>query len=221
MSPSKLSQGKALLLASHFGPTLLVVSIAFSISLSRFSLISSLQIAVAFLAGQFVVGWSNEIIDYPLDQAAGRQKKPLVSGDISLSLLKKALTIALLASVLLSLPGPLGVRGTLVHLLAILSATLYNVKLKSTLFSPIPYLVSFSAVPWAIYLAAGTTPPLWLYLSLALFTTSFHFLNILKDLEWDISQGVLGMPQRFGRKGSIITAAALALVAILVLLFLR
>jgi 4-hydroxybenzoate polyprenyltransferase len=221
VSQSKPAHLKALLIASHFGPTVLVVSISLCISLSQFSLIESLRIGIAIFAGQLVVGWSNEVIDYPLDLAAQRMKKPLVSGSLQVSMLKKLIPLALIAAILLSFFSPLGLIGTLIHSLGLLSATLYNLKLKSTVLSPIPYLISFSALPWAIFLAAGERPPTWLYLSLALFTVSFHFLNVLKDLEFDIDQGVLGLPQRIGKRGSINVASFLALLAILSILFLR
>jgi 4-hydroxybenzoate polyprenyltransferase len=211
----------ALLRASHFGPTVLVTTIAFFTAKFEFSTFDSIQIALAIFAGQLVVGWSNDVIDFQLDTAANRVKKPLVSGAISVGLLEKLIPIALLSAAAISFIGPLGLSGTLVHLLGLLSATLYNLKLKSTIFSPLPYIISFGALPWAIFLAAGTNPPLWLYLALALFTTAFHFLNVVKDLQWDIEQGVLGLPQRIGKTRSVITALILALAGFFVVLFLR
>ena len=211
----------ALLRAAHFGPTVLVTSIAFFIANSQFSLVGAAQVAIAIFTGQLVVGWSNDVIDFQLDRAANRVKKPLVSGEITIDLLKKLIPIALLSATAISFIGPLGLSGTLVHLLGLLSATLYNLKLKSTIFSPLPYIISFGALPWAIFLAAGTTPPLWLYLALALFTTAFHFLNVVKDLQWDIAQGVLGLPQRIGKYPSVLTALLLATTGVLVLFTLR
>lgn len=210
----------ALLRASHLGPTVLVTAIAFFTAKFEFSTFESLQIAFAIFAGQLVVGWSNDVIDLPLDKAANRVKKPLVSGEISLRLLQKLIPIALLSAAAISFIGPLGLSGTLVHLLGLLSATLYNLKLKSTIFSPLPYIISFGALPWAIFLAAGTNPPLWLYLALALFTTAFHFLNVVKDLQWDIEQGVLGLPQRIGKTPSLLAASILALAGFFVAFFL-
>jgi 4-hydroxybenzoate polyprenyltransferase len=207
--------------AAHFGPTVLVTSIVFFIAYSQFSLVGAAQVAIAIFTGQLVVGWSNDVIDFQLDRAANRVKKPLVSGEITIDLLKKLIPIALLSATVISFIGPLGLLGTLVHLLGLLSATLYNLKLKSTIFSPMPYIISFGALPWAIFLAAGTTPPLWLYLALALFTTAFHFLNVVKDLQWDIEQGVLGLPQRIGKFPSVLTALLLASTGVLVLFTLR
>jgi 4-hydroxybenzoate polyprenyltransferase len=187
----------------------LVVTISFLLALSQFSAIKSFEIACAILAGQCVVGWTNDLLDYPLDLAAGRKKKPLVAGDISQSFLKTSIFIALIFTLTLSLMGPLSFKGTSIHALGIASATAYNFGLKKTLVSLLPFVISFGAMPWAVYVAAGKTPPAWLYLGFIAFASAFHFLNVLKDLNWDISQGVLGLPQRLGKRKSIAIAACL------------
>ena len=192
--------------ATHFGPTVLVVTISFFLSLSQYSAIDSIRIAIAILAGQCVVGWTNDLVDLPLDRAAVRSKKPLVAGKITAAQLKPAIFFALGLAIVLSLISPLGVRGTLVHALGLLSATFYNFKLKKTLLSVLPYVISFGSLPWAIYLSAGKHPPLWLVLGFILISSAFHFFNVLKDLEMDVSQGVLGLPQRVGRIGSLAIA---------------
>jgi 4-hydroxybenzoate polyprenyltransferase len=212
---------KSLLIASHLGPTVLVVTISFCISISQFSLSESIRIALAIFAGQLVVGWSNEVIDYPLDRAARRVQKPLVSGEIGLENLRLLIPIALTAAGILSIVSPLDLVGTGLHLLGILSAMTYNLKLKATILSPLPYIFSFGLMPWAIFLAAGEKPPVWLYLALSLFTTAFHFLNVIKDLQWDIDQGVRGLPQRIGKQPSIVVAVLLAGCGVLALLFLH
>jgi 4-hydroxybenzoate polyprenyltransferase len=213
-----LKTTKALLIASHFIPTMLVSTISFLISLIHFSPLQSAQIALAIFAGQLVVGWSNDLLDYPLDLAASRTNKPLVANQITPNFLRKSIYIALFAALGLSLISPLALIGTLIHFLGIFSATLYNLKLKSTIFSPLPYIFSFAALPWAIYLAAGKTPPLWLYLAFALFATAFHFLNVLKDLTWDLSQNVLGLPQRIGRNKSIFIAISCSMAGLITLI---
>mgnify|MGYP000265019334 CR=1 FL=1 len=204
-----------LLKASHFGPTVLVVGITYVLSLTQFSASDSLFIALAILLGQFFVGWSNDLIDFPRDTAASRVKKPLVAGTITEAALRISIGIALLSALIVSLISPLGVNGTAIHFLGLLSATAYNLKLKSTLLSVVPYIVSFGALPWAIYVAAGTKPPMWMVLGFILISSAFHFLNVLKDLESDIAQGVLGLPQVLGRKKSIVIAILLAGLGIL------
>jgi len=203
-----------LLKASHFGPTLLVVTITCILSLTQFSISDSAFIAFAILLGQFVVGWSNDLIDFPRDKAAGRIKKPLVAGTITEEALRISLGIALPSALIVSLLSPLGVSGTAIHFIGLLSATAYNFKLKSTLLSVVPYIVSFGALPWAIYVAAGNTPPTWIVFGFILFASAFHFLNVIKDLEADIDQKVMGLPQVLGRKKSIAIAVLLGVLGI-------
>ena len=203
-----------LLKAAHFGPTVLVVGITFVLALTQFSIGDAAFIALAFLLGQLVVGWTNDLVDFPRDKAAERFNKPLVAGTITESTLKICVAIALVSALIVSLLSPLGISGSTIHFLALLSATAYNVKLKSTVLSVVPYVFSFGALPWAIYLAAGTQPPTWIVLGFILFASAFHFLNVLKDMESDIAQQVMGLPQVIGRKKSIVTATILAVLGI-------
>lgn len=194
---------------------MLVVTITYVLSRTQFSASDSLFIAFAILLGQFVVGWSNDLIDFPRDRAAKRLGKPLVAATITQSTLKISIGIVLLSALIISLFSPLGVSGTAIHFLGLLSATAYNLKLKSTLLSVVPYIVSFGALPWAIYVAAGTKPPTWIVLGFVLFASAFHFLNVLKDLDSDVDQDVMGLPQVLGRQKSILIALLLAGLGIL------
>ena len=221
MRKSLLAQGYIFLRAAHFGPTLIVTTITFVLALSQFSPIEALRVAIAIFAGQLVVGWSNDLIDAPLDIAAQRTKKPIVSKEINPEQLKKSILVALFVALILSLFSPLGLTGTLIHFLGILSATFYNLKLKSTILSPIPYIVSFGALPWAIYLPVRNQPPLWLFIDFMLIAVAFHFFNVLKDFQWDINQGVLGLPQCLGRNVSLFISISLVVSAVIVLIFLN
>jgi 4-hydroxybenzoate polyprenyltransferase len=218
---SALAQGFVFLRAAHFGPTVIVTATTFLLALSQYSLIDSIRVAIAIFAGQLVVGWSNDFIDAPLDIAAHRTKKPIVSKEINPEQLKKSILVALFVALILSLFSPLGLTGTLIHFLGILSATFYNLKLKSTIISPLPYIISFGLLPWAIYLPAGNQPPLWLVIDFMLISVAFHFFNVLKDFQWDINQGVLGLPQRLGRNVSLFISISLVVSAVIVLIFLN
>jgi 4-hydroxybenzoate polyprenyltransferase len=189
------------------------------LSLTQFSIYDSAVIATAILLGQFVVGWSNDLIDFPRDKAAMRVKKPLVAGTITETTLSILIGIALLSALIVSLLSPLGVNGTAIHFLGLLSATAYNVKLKSTVLSVLPYIVSFGALPWAIYVAAASAPPSWLVFAFILIASAFHFLNVLKDMDSDIAQDVMGLPQVLGREKSIFMAILLTLLGLLDLAF--
>jgi 4-hydroxybenzoate polyprenyltransferase len=221
MINSALAQGSAYLRAAHFGPTLIVTTTTFLLALSQYSIIEALRVAIAIFAGQLVIGWSNDLIDAPLDIAAQRANKPIVTKEINPDLLRKSIVLAIFAALFLSLISPLGLIGTLIHFLGLLSATLYNLKLKSTILSPLPFIVSFGALPWAIYLPTGNKPPLWLFIDFMLISVAFHFFNVLKDFQWDINQGVLGLPQRLGRNVSLVVSISLVISAILVLIFLN
>ena len=203
--------------ATHFGPLLLVVTISFCLAISQLSFPKSFEIALAIFAGQCVVGWTNDLIDHPRDHAARRMKKPLVHEAVTRKELQIGVAIALTAAILLSLLGPLGAKGGLLHMLGIGSATAYNFGVKATWFSPIPYAISFGALPWAIYLAAGKHPPVWLYVDFILVSVSFHFLNVIKDLEWDGIQSVNGFPQRVGKWWNITIAIVFVFLSILIL----
>ncbi len=145
--------------ATHFGPTVLVVTISFCLSISQLSSPKSFEIALAILAGQCVVGWTNDLLDHPLDHAASRTKKPLVKESVSRKQIQIGIATALLLAVLLSFLGPLGLKGGLLHMLGLGSATIYNFWAKSTWLSPLPYAISFGAMPWAIYSVVGNHPP--------------------------------------------------------------
>jgi 4-hydroxybenzoate polyprenyltransferase len=45
-----------------------------------------------------------------------------------------------------------------------------------------------------------------------------HFLNVLKDMDQDHASGIKGLPQRFGKTGSIIAAVTLVALATALLL---
>ena len=203
--------------ATHFGPLVLVVTISFVLSITQLSFSKSLEIALAIFAGQCVVGWTNDLIDHSRDYAAGRTKKPLVHGSVTRKQLHIGISIALTAAILLSFLGPLGIKGGFLHMLGIGSATAYNFGIKASWLSPLPYAISFGAMPWAIYSAAGKYPPTWLFIDFMLIAVSFHFLNVIKDLEWDRTQLVLGLPQRIGKKWSIAMAVLLVVASIFTL----
>jgi 4-hydroxybenzoate polyprenyltransferase len=204
--------------ATHFGPTVLVVSISFVLLLTQLSFVESVEIALAILAGQCVVGWTNDLLDHPRDLAAGRVKKPLANGSVSRRQVQVGVATALTLAILLSFLGPLGIKGGLLHMLGLGGATIYNFWAKSTWLSPLPYAISFGAMPWAIYSAAHKSPPIWLVVDFAMVSVSFHFLNVIKDLEWDREQAVLGLPQRVGTRWSVLTSIACLMGAVLIAL---
>lgn len=192
----------AIFRAAHFLPSLTVTALTFALAWRTSDLTNALVIALTFFTGQLIIGWSNDLLDYSDDLAHDRQRKPLVAGLISPRALQIAIAFDALALTFLTLFGALSGRFGLLHLLAVFSALAYNVKLKSTIFSFLPYLLSFGLLP--IIVLGATKYPIapWMPAIGALFGVGAHFANVFKDLEQDRASGIAGLPQVLGAKYS-------------------
>ena len=206
-----------LLRASHFGPNLLVTFISLFFAQLYWWEGPAYVIAIGVFCGQLVVGWSNDIIDYKDDLLHNRQKKPLVSGQISLKLLQNSLRVVLPLAIVINLFGPLGFVGGSLSILAIGLAVAYNFYFKFTIFSWLPFAIAFGSLPSCMALSKGQTPELWMWLGGALLGTAAHFLNVIKDMDQDRQSAINGLPQRIGKRGSFAVAALLVLVAALII----
>jgi 4-hydroxybenzoate polyprenyltransferase len=212
-----VSKVNGLRLASHFGPTVIVTSISFALSLFYTSWQSAILIAVGVMLGQLVVGWSNDLYDYADDLSHQRMNKPLVQGSITRELLTRCVLIMVPLSFLANLIGPLGIKGGLVYMFGIAFGVAYNFHFKFNIFSPLPYALAFAALPSCIVISQDQTPPLWMWLGGALFGVAAHFINVLKDIEEDQVSGIGGLPQRMGMRNSIIAAVILIILGVLLL----
>lgn len=207
-----------LLRACHPEPTVAVTVIAALLAVATGRAIPGvLAVAGAVLAGQLSVGWLNDYLDSSRDRVAGRAGKPLANGTVGRRLVAAATALAAAACVPLSLAsGPLA--GGL-HLVAVGSAYSYNLGLKSTPVSVLPYLVSFGLLPVFVVLGQpGAMLRWWLPVAGALLGGGAHFANVLPDLATDAATGVRGLPHRLGAAGSRWHAALLLLAATLVLI---
>ena len=207
----------ALLKASHLGPTLLVTAIGLGFAFSYYSPAESIGVAIAIFSGQLIVGWSNDLIDYKDDFSHNRGNKPLVAGEISYAALQRALITLIPISLALTLAGPLGIKGGLVYFFGIGCGAAYNLYFKFTALSPLPYALAFAALPSCIPISLNQNPPEWMWLGGALFGMAAHFINVIKDMEQDRASNIRGLPQRIGKKPSILAAAFLTIVGVLVI----
>ena len=207
-----------LLRASHLGPNLLVTFISLFFAQLYWWEGPALVITFGVFCGQLVVGWSNDIVDYKDDLLHNRQKKPLVSGQISLRLLQNSLRFMLPLAIVVNLFGPLGFVGGGLSVLAIGLAVAYNFYFKFTIFSWLPYAIAFGALPSCMALSKELAPEMWMWLGGALLGTAAHFLNVVKDMDEDRVSGIKGLPQRLGTKASVVTAIALIALAAAVIL---
>lgn len=205
-----------LLRTSHLGPTLVVSLVSYLLAVAVWWEGPALIIALTIFTGQLCVGWTNDLVDVESDRAQGRTNKPIANGEISVSTVRTSTFIALTLCIALSLFGPLGIRGGLVHLLGVGCGVAYNFYLKANLASPIAYIVAFAALPSCIVLSKYNTVPLWLVAAGSFFGIAAHFSNVLKDIERDRSAGVMGFPQRVGSaKSALIAGASLMCVSII------
>ena len=213
-----MSKVNGLRLASHFGPTVIVTTISLVLSLFYTSWQNAIMIAFGVAMGQLVVGWSNDLYDYSDDLSHQRLNKPLVKGTITREFLARCVMIMVPLSFLANLLGPLGVNGGLVYMFGIACGVAYNFYFKFNIFSPLPFALAFAALPSCIVIAQEQTPPVWMWLGGALFGVAAHFVNVLKDIDQDQISGIGGLPQRLGMRNSIISAAALIALGVIVLI---
>jgi 4-hydroxybenzoate polyprenyltransferase len=199
-----------LLRACHPGPCLAVTAFTSALALAAGRGAGSAWVALAVLSGHLSVGWSNDWIDADRDRAAGRRDKPVVTGAASAAAVGSAALVALVACVPLSVIAG-GIRAAAVHLLAVGVAWAYNLGLKGTVSSPLPYAVSFALLPVFVAASVGGTAPWWTVVATALLGAGAHFTNALPDLDADDATGVRGLPQRIGRRASVLAGAALLL----------
>jgi 4-hydroxybenzoate polyprenyltransferase len=155
-------------------------------------------VGAAVLAGQLSIGWSNDAVDAGRDAAAGRTGKPVVGGMVSARGLRAAAVFALVLCVPLSLAA--GLAAGTVHLLGVAAAWAYNLGLKATPLSWLPYAVGFGALPAFVVLGLPGTPwpAWWAVVAAALLGCGAHLANVLPDIDGDLATGVRGWPQRLG-----------------------
>lgn len=210
----------ALLRSTHPGPALAVTAIA--VVLAAGVGLEGLPLAflgIAFAANQASIGLSNDWIDAERDIAVGRTDKPVALGWVGVGTVRgAAITTAVIA---VAATVPLGWRATLAHVVFIASGWAYNLWLKRTRLSVVPYIVSFGLLPAVVTLAlpepSWAAP--WAIGLGALLGIAAHFANVLPDLDDDRATGVHGLPHRLGPRWTgvgtfvaLLAASVLALV---------
>jgi 4-hydroxybenzoate polyprenyltransferase len=194
-----------------------VTIITFLLAHSLWPIKESFLIGLAIFTGQLCVGWTNDLLDARVDRQQGRTNKPIAQGLIAPRTVIISTFFALALCVELSLLGPLGIKGGLVHLLGVGCGVSYNFYFKRNLLSPLPYAIAFAGLPTSIALSKGHLPPAWLALAGGLLGISAHFTNVVKDMDEDRLAKIFGLPQILGARNSQIIGAVgfLAVAAIL------
>lgn len=172
-------------------------------------------VALAMLAGQLSVGWSNDAIDAERDTAARRADKPAATGLISERSLWVAAAGALVAT--LALAAAIDPFTLAIDAVTLVAAWAYNLGLKATPWSGLTYVVGFGLLPAyaASALPGHPLPRLTVTVAAALLGLGAHFLNVLPDLADDARSGVRGLPQRVSARFGAPVARGVALTLLL------
>jgi 4-hydroxybenzoate polyprenyltransferase len=194
--------------------TILTVALGVALDVPATLLVT---LGVAVLSGQLSVGWLNDYVDRHRDRATSRTDKPLAVGAVSSARVRWATVTA--AAVCAPASLALGLAAGTVHLVAVGAAWAYNLGVKKTVWSWLPYAIGFGLLPviaWLVSPQSGL-PPWWLIAGAALLGVGAHGANVLPDLEDDRSTGVAGLPHRLP-PGVLRGATAGVLLGALVLL---
>ncbi|WP_313566825.1 UbiA family prenyltransferase [Mobilicoccus sp.] len=199
----------ALVRACHPGPTVVVTALAAGLG-GRAGLepLTLALVVAAVFCGQLTIGWGNDLLDAGRDRAAGRADKPLADGALSPTVVATAIAAAGVGTLVLSML--LGLPAAVVHVVLVVgSGWAYDLVLKRTLVSFVPYAIAFGALPTVPTLAATppTLPPLWMLWAGALLGVGAHAVNVLPDLADDAATGVRGLPHALGERGARLLAA--------------
>ncbi|MEU4211736.1 UbiA family prenyltransferase [Streptomyces sp. NPDC026206] len=206
--------------ACHPGPAAAVTGLASALAaVAGQSGSRCVLVGAAVLAGQLSVGWCNDAFDARRDAAAGRRGKPAACDAVSVPLVWGAAFTALVLCVPLSLAyGPLAGA---VHLAGVVSAWAYNLWLKATALSWLPYATGFASLPAFVVLGlpGRPWPAWWLVTAGALLGVGAHLADALPDITADLASGVRGLPHRLGARGTrpALPVPLVAATAVLVL----
>ena len=212
----------ALIRASHF-PQTLAMTVFLAIAAAVTS-VHGWQLALfvaAVLSGQLSVGWMNDFVDAKLDITVSRADKPVAAGALNRAALRVPIAIALIFVVPLSILAA-GWIGGAAHVAAVASAHVYNLYLSRTIWSWLPYVISFALLP--IFVAQAASNGLWpeplMIVFFALVGLIAHLLNALPDIEIDRQAGKGGLTVSLGRQGSLWFAVGLVALAVPIVAFL-
>lgn len=205
--------------ACHLGPVLVMTGIAATLVVALGGEgADAARLAVCVLLGQLSIGWSNDAHDAGADRAAGRTDKPVARGAIEAATVWRAAAAALVGCVLASflLLGP---RAGAWHVAAVAAAWAYNLRLKDTPASPVPYAFAFAAIPVIVssVVSPSAQPPWSLAIVGALLGVAVHLANTAAEVSSDRSVQRGGLAVRLGSVPSRVLSVLMLGVAAAVL----
>ena len=173
-----------------------------------------LRLALAMLSIQAAIGAANDMVDAPADRGA-KPDKPIPAGLVTPAMAARVSGVGFTAGLLLALSvSPwafvLALAGSLVGLA-------YDLRLKGTAASWLPFAVGIPLLPLFGWVgASGTAPvPILVLAALAIPAgAAIALANALPDLERDLGTGVSTAATALGRIGSWRAVAVLQAVVV-------
>lgn len=208
----------ALLRSCHPEPAAAVTAASAALAVAAgHGVAGTVGVVAAVGAGQLSIGWANDALDAARDARAGRADKPVARGEVARRTVWTAALVALVVTAPLSALN--GAAAGAAHVVAVLSGWAYDLRLKATVLSWLPYAVSFALLPAFVVLAlpGAPAPPVWVLVAGALLGSGAHLANALPDLDADLAEGVRGLPQRLGARAAALLAVGLLAAATVVL----
>lgn len=179
---------------------ILVATVVFSLLASKGGAdpLLLLRVIGVVTLGQACVGITNELADLPKDRLV-KPNRPLVDGRADPKVAAVLAWVVGLGSLLLGLT--FGWVGVLFSLLGTGAGLLYNIWLKGTRMSWIPYAISFSLLPvWPFVALDNWKPALaWIWLLILPASVALNIAQSLGDIEDDTQLGIHGLAGFFGR----------------------
>jgi 4-hydroxybenzoate polyprenyltransferase len=200
----------------HLAPVLVVEIATFAFALIAWrgippsSVLAPLMIAM--LGGQLAIGAVNDLIDLP-DDTVGKPSKPIPSGDVSVRGARMVVAAGLLMMVVFGArfgPFPFGLL-----LIGTGLGISYDLWLKRTQFSWLPYLLALPLLPIWVFTALGHPDArlLLLYPLGGLAAIGVHFAQALPDVAIDREAELHTPTSAFGQRRTYVLAWAAALTA--------
>src|SRR5665811_461828 len=218
MSSSQLI--RALALSCHPIPSVAVTAISAGlVALADLPIGRVALVTGAVFTGPLSIGWSNDYLDAERDRAVLRSDKPVATGVMEPRVAGIAAVVALILT--LALSAALGWPGGAAALATVLCAWAYNLGLKATALSWLPYAIAFGMLPAVATLSASPPrwPAAWALTAGGLLGVAAHLANVLPDLGDDAATGIRGLPHRLGAKITALAGTGILFAASAVILF--
>ena len=215
-APSWGARFRGYILLPHLVPVIVVEfsTLAFAViawqGLPPSSLLAPLLLGM--LGGQLAIGATNELADLPLDRT-GKPGKPIPRGTVSVRGARAMAVIGMAMMVGFGLP--LGPPAFGLLALGTGLGIAYDLWLKRTVWSWLPYLLALPLLPIWVFVALGRPELrlLLLYPLGALATAGVHFAQALPDVAIDQDAGLETPTSRLGTRATFVLAWLAALSA--------